>query len=94
MAKQCWSDIDEIERVHHLNHIQLVLCKTASFSISLPSPSKCIDDDDGGADNDVVGGGDGELHQCNVGDPKQYGGWGPTRGCQKWRNLGGGTVGS
>ena len=88
MAKQCWSDIDEIEGVHHLNHIQLVLCKTASFSISLPSPSKCIDDDDGG------GNVDDPPTASIVGKPKQYGGWGPTRGCQKWRNLGGGTFGS
>ena len=32
------------------------MCKTASFSNSLPSPSKCIDDVGGGADNDIVGG--------------------------------------
>ena len=42
------------------------------------------DDDDGDADNDVVGGDVDHLPTASiVGKPKQYGGWGPTRGCQK-----------
>ena len=37
------------------------MCKTASFSNSLPSPSLCIVGVGGGADNDIVGGDGGGV---------------------------------
>ena len=75
------------------------MCKTASFSNSLPSPSKCIGaDDGGGADNNIAGGDVSDVdnpptasmlaNQNNMAVGALLG------AAKNDGNLGGGTVGS
>ena len=74
------------------------MCKTASFSNSLPSPSKCIDDVGGGADNDIVGGDGGGVDNppttSMLANQNNMAVGAPLWAAKNDGNLGGGAVGS
>ena len=74
------------------------MCKTASFSNSLHSPSKCIDDVGGGADNDIVGGDGGGIDNpptaSMLTNQNNMAVGAPLGAAKNDGNLGGGTVGN